>query len=54
MNKHFRVSGHICQRLEELGVGISAVLRRAGLAQNLFDQPRVLVTTEELFAGRGL
>jgi AraC-like DNA-binding protein len=27
-----------------------AVLRRAGLPQGLFDQPRVLVTTEELFA----
>jgi AraC-like DNA-binding protein len=50
MNKHFRVSGRICQKLEELGVSVSAVLRGAGLPQGLFEQPRVVVTTEELFA----
>ena len=50
MNKHFRVSGRSFQKLEELGVRVSAVLRRAGLPAALFDQPRVLVTTEELFA----
>ncbi len=50
MNKHFRVSGSIFQKLEELGVRVSAVLRRAGLPQGLFEQPRVLLTTEELFA----
>ncbi|PSH05341.1 MAG: AraC family transcriptional regulator [Acidobacteria bacterium] len=50
MNKHFRVSGRICQKLEELGVRVTAVLRSAGLPQTLFDQMRVLVTTEELFA----
>jgi AraC-like DNA-binding protein len=50
MNKHFRVSGSTFLKLEELGVPASAVLRRAGLPQGLFDQPRVLVTTEELFA----
>jgi AraC-like DNA-binding protein len=50
MNKHFRISGRVCQKLEELGVPVSAVLRRAGLPQTLFDQQRVLVTTEELFA----
>ncbi len=37
-------------KLEELGVRVSAVLRRAGLPQELFDQPRVLLTTEEFFA----
>jgi AraC-like DNA-binding protein len=50
MNKHFRVSGSTFSKLEELGVRASVVLRRAGLPQALFDQPRVLVTTEELFA----
>jgi AraC-like DNA-binding protein len=50
MSKHFRVSGRLPIKLEELGVRVSAVLRRAGLPQELFDQPRVLVTTEELFA----
>jgi AraC-like DNA-binding protein len=50
MNKHFRVSGSIFLKLEELGVRASAVLRRAGLPQAFLDQPRVLLKTEELFA----
>jgi AraC-like DNA-binding protein len=50
MNTHFRVAGRLADKLEELGVRVSAVLRRAGLPQSLFDQTRVLVTTEELFA----
>lgn len=50
MNKHFRVSGSTFSRLEELGVSAAGVLRRAGLAQTLVTQPRVLLTTEELFA----
>jgi AraC-like DNA-binding protein len=50
MNKHFRVAGGVAIKLEELGVRVSAVLRRAGLAQDLFEQTRVLVSTEELFA----
>jgi len=50
MNKHFRVSGSMFAKLEELGVRASAVLRRAGLAQGYVDEPRVLLKTEELFA----
>src|SRR5882724_8162347 len=50
MNKHFRFSGSTFRRLEELGVRASAVLRRAGLPQGFIDQPRVLLSTEELFA----
>jgi len=50
MNKHFRVAGRLALKLKELGVPVSAVLRRAGLAQDLFRQTRVLVTTDELFA----
>lgn len=50
MNKHFRVSGSTFSKLEELGVGAAAVLRRAGLPLAFADQPRVLLTTEELFA----
>ena len=50
MNIHFRVAGRLATRLEELGVSVPAVLRRAGLAPNLFDQTRVLVKTDELFA----
>jgi AraC-like DNA-binding protein len=50
MVKHFRVVGSLRKRLEEAGVSVSAVLRRAGLPQDLFQQTRILVTTEELFA----
>jgi AraC-like DNA-binding protein len=50
MNKHFRFSGSIFIKLQELGVHPSAVLRRAGLPQGFADQPRVLLNTEELFA----
>jgi AraC-like DNA-binding protein len=50
MNKHFRVSGSTFLKLEELGVRASAVLRRAGLPVEFSNQPRVLVSTEELFA----
>ena len=50
MNKHFRVSGSTFLKLEELGVRAAAVLRRAGLPQGFLGQPRVLLTTEELFA----
>ncbi len=50
MSKHFRVPGRIPIKLEEMGVSVAAVLRSAGLPQDLFNQPRILVTTEELFA----
>ncbi|MBB5058100.1 AraC-like DNA-binding protein [Granulicella aggregans] len=50
MVKHFRVPGSLRLRLEEAGILVPAVLRRAGLSQNLFDQTRILVSTEELFA----
>jgi len=50
MNTHFRVAGRLAHKLEELGVRLPAVLHRAGLPQNLFEQTRVLVKTEELFA----
>jgi hypothetical protein len=52
MSKHFRVSARLPVKLEELGVRASAVLRRAGLPPELFNQPRALVTTEELFTLR--
>jgi AraC-like DNA-binding protein len=50
MNKHFRVNGRLGVLLGELGVSVPAVLRQAGLRRDLFNQTRVLVTTEELFA----
>jgi AraC-like DNA-binding protein len=50
MSKHFRVPGRMPAKLEESGIRVSAVLQRAGLAPALFDEPRILLTTEELFA----
>lgn len=50
MLKHFRVPGRLAVKLEELGMSVPAVLRRAGLPPDLFKQTRVLVSTEELFA----
>jgi AraC-like DNA-binding protein len=50
MNKHFRFSGSTFSKLEELGVRAPSVLRKAGLPQGYLNQPRVLLTTEELFA----
>src|SRR5579859_3672854 len=48
--RHFRVSGTLRARLLEAGVQAAAVLRRANLPQDFFDQPRILVNTDELFA----
>jgi AraC-like DNA-binding protein len=50
MTQRFRVPGALSQRLEELEVSPPAVLRHARLAQDTFDQPRILLSTEELFA----
>jgi len=50
MNIYFRVAGRLALKLEEHGVSIPAVLRSAGLRPDLFEQTRVLVSTEELFA----
>lgn len=50
MTNRFRVAGTLAKRLEELGVPPAAVARRAGLATGLFDQGKILVTTEEFFA----
>lgn len=50
MLKRFRVPGRLALKLKEHGVSVAAVLRKAGLPGDLFDQVRVLVSTEELFA----
>jgi hypothetical protein len=44
MLKHFRVPGRLALKLTDLGVSIPAVLRRAGLPRDLFDQTRVHVS----------
>jgi AraC-like DNA-binding protein len=50
MTNRFRVSSLLPTRLEELGVSPPAILRHAGLPMALFNQEKILVTTEELFA----
>jgi len=50
MNKHFRIPGQLGPKLEELGVPVAGVLRRAGLPGDFFDRPRILANTEEFFA----
>src|ERR1700691_2815618 len=50
MTNRFRVSGALIRRLEDLGLRPMAVLRQAGLPMGLFDQEKILVTTEELFS----
>ena len=50
MSKHFRIPARLAALLEESGIRVSAVLQHATLPSGLFDQPRALVTTEQLFA----
>jgi AraC-like DNA-binding protein len=50
MTNRFRVASTLAAKLEELGVLPADVLRQAGLPTGLFDQERILVSTEELFA----
>ena len=50
MTNRFRVSRSLPRRLEELGHSPEAVLRQAGLPMGLFNQEKILVSTEEFFA----
>lgn len=50
MPKHFRVPGRLAVKLQELEISVPAVLRKAGLPRDLFNQTRILVSTDELFA----
>jgi AraC-like DNA-binding protein len=50
VSNRFRVSNTVIRRFEDLGVSPEAVLRHAGLPLSLFDQGRVLLSTDELFA----
>jgi hypothetical protein len=49
MNR-FRVATTLAQKLEELGVSPAEVLRHARLPERLFEQDKIFVSTEELFA----
>jgi AraC-like DNA-binding protein len=50
MGDRFRVSKLLLQRVEEHGVRLPAVLRRAGLPATFLDAEKVFATTSELFA----
>lgn len=50
MSKLFRVPKGMRVRLEDAGVQTASVLRTAGLPRDFFDQDRILVNTQELFA----
>jgi AraC-like DNA-binding protein len=50
MNRRFRVSSILPRKLDELGLSPVVVLRQAELPLGLFDQEKILLTTEEMFA----
>lgn len=50
MSNRFRVSNILADRLTEHGIALGAVLQRASLSADLFQQERVYLTTDELFA----
>jgi Arabinose-binding domain of AraC transcription regulator, N-term len=50
MIDRFRVSSMLPRRLEELGLSLERVLRQSDLPMGLFNQEKILVTTEEFFA----
>lgn len=50
MLTQFRVSTTLPRKLEELGVSPALVLSQADLPPGLFDQEKILVSTEEFFA----
>src|SRR5437016_4451828 len=50
MTNRMRVSGTLGKRLKESKVSPDAVLRQAGLPLGLFQQSKIFLTTEEMFA----
>ncbi len=50
MSDRFRVPGLLSQRLSELRLPLPAVLASAGLPAGFFQQEKILVSTDELFA----
>src|SRR6266700_7019216 len=50
MTNRFRVSSALPRTLPELGLSPDTVLRQAGLPMALFNQEKILVSTEEFFA----
>src|SRR2546428_5803440 len=50
MTNRFRISSTLPRKLEELGLSLDTALRQAGLPMGLFNQDKILVSTEEFFA----
>lgn len=50
MMDRFKVPGLLAQRLGEHAVSLAGVLQRAGLPAGFFQQEKIYVTTQELFA----
>jgi AraC-like DNA-binding protein len=50
MTNQFRVPSLLPRKLQELGLSPEGVLRQAGLPMGLFNQEKILVSTEEYFA----
>ena len=50
MTNRMRVSGTLGKRLKESKVSPDAVLRQAGLPLGLFQQSKIFLTTDEMFA----
>jgi AraC-like DNA-binding protein len=50
MANRFRVSSTLPRKLQELGLWPDTVLRQSALPMGLFNQEKILVSTEELFA----
>ena len=50
MSDRFRVPGLLAQRLSELKLSLPAVLASAGLPAGFFQQEKILVSTDQLFA----
>jgi AraC-like DNA-binding protein len=50
MTNEFRVAATLSRKLEELGVPLADVVRHAGLPAGFFDQEKIRVSTDALFA----
>jgi AraC-like DNA-binding protein len=50
MTNRFRISSTLPRKLRELGVSPDTVLRQAALPMGLFNQDKILVSTEEFFS----
>jgi hypothetical protein len=50
MTNQFRLPSLLPRKLQELGLSPEGVLRQAGLPMGLFNQEKIMVSTEEYFA----